>query len=257
MARNIDNHTSITYGLSAKEVNQRIEAGFSNQQSNQETKSYQDIFRDNIFTLFNLINAILAGLIIFIGSFKNLLFLGVVVSNLVIGIVQELRAKKVLDRLRLITQPYVQVLRDGNIVELTTQELVLDDIMLLASGSQICADAFVCEGRLEVNESLVTGESDIIIKQVGDTLYSGSFVVSGNAKVQVYHVGDDNYAQTIVKDAKVFRKHKSQLRDSINFIIKTIGIIIIPMGILLFSKQMFLTQSGLEDSIVSTVAGNE
>ena len=94
MARNIDNHTSITYGLSAKEVNQRIEAGFSNQQSNQETKSYQDIFRDNIFTLFNLINAILAGLIIFIGSFKNLLFLGVVVSNLVIGIVQELRAKK-------------------------------------------------------------------------------------------------------------------------------------------------------------------
>ena len=254
MARNIDNHTSITYGLSAKEVNQRIEAGFSNQQSNQETKSYQDIFRDNIFTLFNLINAILAGLIIFIGSFKNLLFLGVVVSNLVIGIVQELRAKKVLDRLRLITQPYVQVLRDGNIVELTTQELVLDDIMLLASGSQICADAFVCEGRLEVNESLVTGESDIIIKQIGDTLYSGSFVVSGNAKVQVYHVGDDNYAQTIVKDAKVFRKHKSQLRDSINFIIKTIGIIIIPMGILLFSKQMFLTQSGLEDSIVSTVA---
>ena len=129
MARNIDNHTSITYGLSAKEVNQRIEAGFSNQQSNQETKSYQDIFRDNIFTLFNLINAILAGLIIFIGSFKNLLFLGVVVSNLVIGIVQELRAKKVLDRLRLITQPYVQVLRDGNIVELTTQELVLDDII--------------------------------------------------------------------------------------------------------------------------------
>ena len=110
MARNIDNHTSITYGLSAKEVNQRIEAGFSNQQSNQETKSYQDIFRDNIFTLFNLINAILAGLIIFIGSFKNLLFLGVVVSNLVIGIVQELRAKKVLDRLRLITQPYLSLI---------------------------------------------------------------------------------------------------------------------------------------------------
>ena len=241
-------------GLSDAQVQERMDAGCVNTQEERITKSYEEIFRDNVFTLFNLINAILAGLIIFIGSFKNLLFLGVVLSNLIIGIFQEIRAKRVLDKLSLITQPYLNVLRNGNVTELHMDDIVLDDIICLTSGSQVCADAIVVEGRLEVNESLVTGESDIIVKRRHDTLYSGSFVVSGQAKVQVQHVGKDNYAATIMKDAKTFKKHKSQLRDSINFIIKTIGIIIIPVGILLFSKQFFLTESTLPQAIVSTVA---
>ena len=241
-------------GLTSKQVKQRMDAGCSNVQENHITKSYQEIFKDNLFTLFNLINAVLAGLIIFIGSFKNLLFLGVVLSNLIIGILQEIRAKRVLDKLSLITKPYIRVLRDGETMEMHMDELVLDDIAYLNTGSQVCADAIVREGRLEVNESLVTGESDIIIKNCGDELYSGSFVVSGNAKVQICHVGKDNYAQTIMADAKTFKKHKSQLRDSINFIIKTIGIIIIPLGILLFCKQLFITGSSFPDSIISTVA---
>ncbi len=247
-------HIDLSIGLNDKQVEERIQKGFMNTQETNITKSYKEIFRDNIFTLFNLINAILAGLIIFIGSFKNLLFLGVVISNLVIGIFQEIRAKRVLDKLSLITQPYLDVLRNGKIVQLHMEKLVLDDVMFLKSGSQVCADCVVKEGKVEVNESLLTGESDSIVKNTGDTLYSGSFVISGNAKVQVTHVGNDSYAQSILSDAKVFRKHKSQLRDSINFIIKTTGIIIIPVGILLFTKQYFISDATFADAIVSTVA---
>lgn len=252
-----DNHQDtidLSIGLNDAQVQKRIDAGCINTSEDRITKSYEDIFKDNIFTLFNLINAILAGLIIFIGSFKNLLFLGVVLSNLVIGIIQEVRAKRVLDKLSLITKPYIKVLRNGKEVELHMDDLVLDDIAFLSTGSQVCADSIVREGRLEVNESLVTGESDIIIKHPGDSLYSGSFVVSGSAKVQVQHVGKDNYAATIMVDAKKFKRHKSQLRDSINFIIKTIGIIIIPLGILLFCKQFFITGSTFAEAIVATVA---
>lgn len=244
----------LQHGLSHEQVAKRVAAGYVNVQNDRITKSYQEIFKDNLFTLFNLINAILAGMIIFIGSYKNLLFLGVVLSNLVIGILQEIRAKRVLDKLSLITQPYIRVLRNGELKELHMDDLVLDDITYLHTGSQVCADAIIREGKLEVNESLVTGESDIILKNVGDSLYSGSFVVSGNAKVQIHHVGKDNYAQTIMADAKTFKKHKSQLRDSINFIIKTIGIAIIPIGILLFSKQLFITKTPFADAVVSTVA---
>ncbi len=241
-------------GLSTEEVNQRIQNGYINIQDNTITKSYKKIFCDNLFTLFNLINAILAGLIIFVGSYKNMLFLGVVISNIIIGIIQELRAKRVLDRLSLITQPYVYVIRNHKKEKIHMNDFVIDDIALMTTGSQVCADAIVKDGRLEVNESLITGESDIIVKKVGDYLYSGSFVVSGNAKVQIIHVGKDNYAQTIMADAKVLKKHKSQLRDSINFIIKITGILIIPVGILLFLKQLYITETTVADAIISTVA---
>lgn len=244
----------LEYGLSAAQVQDRINKGCINTSEDRITKSYKEIFRDNFFTLFNLINAILAGMIIFIGSFKNLLFLGVVLSNLFIGVLQEIRAKRVLDKLSLITQPFVKVLRDKVIQEIHMDALVLDDIAFLSTGSQVCADCIVREGKVEVNESLVTGESDIIRKQAGDSLYSGSFVVSGKAKVQVEHVGKENYAATIMADAKTLKRHKSQLRDSINYIIKTIGIIIIPIGILLFCKQYFLSDTIFSVSVVSTVA---
>lgn len=233
MEKSIERYApDIHRGLTHTQVEKRIQEGAHNIQTERITKSYQEIFRDNICTLFNLINAILAGLIIYVGSFKNLLFLGVAFSNLAIGIFQEIRAKRVLDKLSLITESTIQVRREGQDEHIHMDALVLDDIMLLKSGNQICADAIVKEGRLEVNESNVNGESDVITKKSGDFLYSGSYILSGNAYAQVEHVGDDNYAQTIMKDAKVLKKHKSELRDSINFIIKYIGIAIIPIGIL-------------------------
>lgn len=241
-------------GLNDEQVATRMQEHLYNEEVDKLTKSYKTIFKDNFFTLFNLINAILAGLIIYIGSWKNLLFLGTIICNLVIGILQEVRSKRILDKLSLITQSSITVIRNGEEVSLHTSDLVLDDIMLVKTGSQICCDSIVQDGKLEVNESLVTGESDIITKKVGDSLYSGSFVVSGNAVLKVEHVGKDNYAQTILSDAKVQNRYKSQLRDSINFIIKTIGIIIIPLGILLFLKQFYFGDYSFDESILATVA---
>ncbi|MEG1732888.1 MAG: HAD-IC family P-type ATPase [Longicatena sp.] len=247
-------HVDITIGLVQEQVQERIQKGLVNIQNNNITKSYKKIFSDNLLTLFNLINLVLAGLIIFIGSFKNLLFLGVVFCNIIIGIFQEVRAKRVLDKLSLITETKSKVRRDKEVQEIHVGEVVLDDLLLLASGNQICADSYIVEGKVEVNESLLTGESDVIIKNVGDLLYSGSFIVSGSCIAQVEHVGKDSYAQSIMADAKILKKHKSQLRDSINVILKSVGIIIIPIGILLFSKQYFMTGSSFQYCIVSTVA---
>ena len=242
------------HGLSQEQVEQRIKDGLHNQQMERITKSYQEIFKDNICTLFNLINAILAGLILYVGSYRNLLFLGVVLSNLAIGIFQEIRAKRVLDKLSLISESMITVMRDGEECQIHLEELVLDDIMLLKSGAQICSDAILKEGKLEVNESNVNGESDVITKKTGDFLYSGSYILAGNALAQVEHVGEDNYATSIMKDAKVLKKHKSELRDSINFIIKYIGIAIIPIGILLFLKQYVILEYAFPTAVVSTVA---
>lgn len=244
----------IHYGLSSQQAAKRMQEHLHNEQLNRITKSYREIFRDNICTLFNLINAVLAGFIIYVGSYRNLLFLGVAISNLAIGIFQEIRSKRVLDKLSLINESTITVMRDGKPCEIHTEELVLDDIMILKSGSQICSDAIIKEGRLEINESNVNGESDIIVKQAGDFLYSGSYIIAGNAYAQVEHVGSDNYTSHILKDAKVLKKHKSELRDSLNFIIKYIGIAIIPIGILLFVKQYYFLDYTFAEAIVPTVS---
>ncbi len=241
-------------GLQDSQVQQRKREGLYNKQIAKITKSYSAIFKDNICSLFNLVNAILGMLIILIGSYRNLLFLGVVISNTCIGIFQEIRAKRTLDKLSLITKPNIKVLRNGKTKDIHMDDIVLDDIILVQTGSQICSDAIVIEGKVETNESLVTGEADIITKEPGDFLYSGSFIISGNAKVRVEHVGQENYVQTIMNEAKVLKKHKSQLRDSIDFIIKSIGIILIPIGILLFVKQFYIGNYTLTDSIQGTVA---
>lgn len=241
-------------GLQDFQVQQRIQEGLYNKQTEKITKSYKMIWKDNICTLFNLVNAILGALIIITGSYRNLLFLGVVISNTAIGIFQEIRAKRTLDKLSLISKPHMKVLRNGKIQDIHMNDLVLDDIMLIQTGSQICADAIIMEGKVETNESLVTGEADIITKEVGDFLYSGSFIISGNAKVKVEHVGSDNYVQTIMSEAKILKKHKSQLRDSIDFLIKHIGIILIPIGILLFAKQFYISHYTFAVSIQGTVA---
>lgn len=241
-------------GLNEQQVAKRKSQHLHNEQVQRITKSYQEIFRDNICTLFNLINAILAGLIIYVGSYRNLMFLGVAISNLAIGIFQELRSKRILDKLSLINESKITVMREGVATDISMEELVLDDIMVLKSGAQVCSDAIIKEGRLELNESNVNGESDVIVKQQGDFIYSGSYILAGNAYAQVEHVGHDNYASRIMKEAKVLKKHKSELRDSLNFIIKYIGIAIIPIGVLLFLKQYYLLDYSFAESIVPTVS---
>ncbi|NBK96995.1 MAG: HAD family hydrolase [Erysipelotrichia bacterium] len=241
-------------GLSQAQVQERVEKGLCNISEQTHTKSYRQIFKDNVFTLFNLINAILAGLIVFTGNYKNLLFLGVVFSNIFIGCFQEIRAKRTLDKISLIVSMKACVIREGKEYRIAINEVVLDDIVKLKSGSQIVADSVVVANELEVDESLLTGESDVVIKRVGDFLYSGSFVVGSQGYAKVVKVGNDNYASQIVKDAKKFERYPSQLRDSLNKIIKFIGIAIIPLGILLFSKQFFFMHQSLSSSILSTSA---
>ncbi len=241
-------------GLTQEQVQQQIEAGNVNINENPNTRTYKRIVLENTLTFFNFINAALLALVLLVGSYKNAAFVGIIVINTVIGIIQEIRAKKTLDKLAILTASKSKVIRDGQEVEISTEELVLGDTVLLKTGDQVPADAKLQEGSLEVNESLLTGEADTLVKSVGDDLFSGSFVTSGQAHCQVVHVGKDNYASKITGEAKEFRRHHSELRDSLNKILKVISVIILPLGIALFYKQFYWTDNTFRDSVVSTVA---
>ncbi len=241
-------------GLTQEQVQAQIEAGNVNINENPNTRTYKQIILENTLTFFNFINAVLLVLVLVVGSYKNAAFVGIIVINTVIGIIQEIRAKKTLDKLAILTASMSVVVRDGQEVKIPTEELVLGDVVLLQSGDQIPADAVVQEGDLEVNESLLTGEADTLVKNTGDDLFSGSFVTSGQAYCQVIHVGKENYAAKITGEAKEFRRHHSELRDSLNKILKVVGIIILPLGIALFYKQFYWAHNSFRDSIVSTVA---
>ncbi|MEA5004271.1 MAG: HAD-IC family P-type ATPase [Christensenella sp.] len=240
-------------GLTQEQVKTRIDQGLTNAYNTHTTKTYRQIFKDNFLTFFNVLNAIFTVLIVMTGYIKELVFLLVVVGNLIIGLVQELTTKKTLDKLSVLVTAKVTVVRDCQESTLNVTDLVLDDIMLLKTGNQISADSLLLEGTLEVNESLITGESDIIVKSPGDFLYSGSFVVSGNAYARVEHVGLDNYANKISADAKVTKKRHSELRSALNKILKIISIIIVPIGVLLFLKQWLAVGLPIADNTVKTV----
>ena len=184
-------------GLTAEEVRQRVSAGKVNTVSTVKTKSVKRIFYDNICTLFNVINIILFVLLLVVGSYKNLLFIGVVLANTVIGIVQEIRSKKSVDTLTILTESKLNVLRDGEVVQLSKDELVLDDIIVLSRGNQVPADCVLVQGSCKANESLLTGESDLIEKNEGDELLSGSFISAGSCYCRVNRVGADSYAAKI------------------------------------------------------------
>ena len=246
--------TDLKTGLTAEQVSARIQQGLSNADEGIRTKSEKQIILENTFTFFNILNFILAGLVLLVGSFKNLLFMGVILSNTVIGSFQGIRAKRTIDKLSLISAPKVTVLRDSTLKTVCVSDIVLDDVMHLSNGQQICADAFVREGEVEVNESLITGESDPVLKRAGDALLSGSFVVSGACLAQVEHVGRDNYANRITNDAKTIKRAHSEILFSLNAIVKVIGFALIPIGILLFSKQYFILHDTLPDAVVSAVA---
>ncbi len=242
-------------GLTKEQIEERIQAGQVNVSDSPNTRTYKQIVRENTLTFFNFLNVVLLVLILIVGSYKNSLFMGIIVINTVIGIVQEVRAKKTIDKLAILTASKAVVLRDGKKWSIPTEELVLDDVIYLKSGDQVPADAVILEGSVEVNESLLTGEADNLEKTVKDELFSGSFLTSGSACCQVVHVGKDNYASQITREAKEFKKHNSELRNSLNRILKVISIIILPLGILLFYKQYAIVGDTFRNSVVSTVAG--
>ncbi len=241
-------------GLTQTQVQQRIEEGKINKTTNNTTRSYKQIILGNTITFFNIINVILLAMVLSVGSFKNTLFIFIILTNTVIGIVQEIRTKKTLDELAILTASQVQAVRGGKYVTLNVDEIVLDDLIVLKAGDQIPADAVVQKGRLEVNESLLTGESDSLNKEEGAELFSGSFVTSGKALCKVVHVGEDNYMEQITKEAKQYKRHDSVLKRNLNRILKVISIIIIPLGIGLFYKQYYITQVGRTDAVLNTVA---
>ncbi|WP_279159816.1 cation-translocating P-type ATPase [Thomasclavelia cocleata] len=241
-------------GLTSNQVKQRINEGKLNIIDNKITKSYKQIFLNNTITFFNILNAALLALVIFVGSYKNTLFILVIIINTIAGIYQEIKAKRTLDRLSIITTSKVEVIRDDVLQEISIDEIVLDDYLVLYTGCQIPADSTLVEGYIEVNESLLTGESDPVIKQNGDNLLSGSFITSGKGICKVLHVGNDNYMNKITSEAKRLKKHNSQLNQSLNKILKYVSIIILPIGGLLFLKQFIYGGQNFNDAIVSTVA---
>ena len=241
-------------GLSNQEVQERIRDGKVNISDHPNTRTYKQIIRENTLTFFNFLNVALLVLVLLVHSYKNALFVMIIVWNSLIGIIQEVRAKKIIDDLAIMTQQKAVVLREGKRWTVATERLVLDDLVFLKSGDQVPADCRVIEGSLEVNESLLTGESDSLAKLPDDELYSGSFVTSGQGWCQVIHVGSDNYASKITSEAKEFKKHNSELRNSLNAILKVISIIIVPIGALLFYKQYVVAGVNFRDSVVSMVS---
>ena len=242
-------------GLSREQTEEKVSQGLTNDGGETPTKTIGQIIRTNLFTFFNFMNIVLAGAVILVGSPKNALFVGVIACNTIIGIVQEIRAKRVIDKLSLISAPKATVIREGERLEIDVKEIVLGDLLYLSSGRQICTDCEILEGECEVNESLITGESDPVFKKRGEMLMSGSFVVSGTVKARAVHVGKDNFASKITGGAKYLKKHNSKMLHSLDSIVKIVAICIIPVAIGLFLNGMFRSGLSLQDTVISTVAG--
>lgn len=246
---------SSVLGLSEAEVKERVSKGLTNKTDLSSGKTTKEIIVSNAFTYFNLIFLVIAILLCVIGSFRNLTFLPLVIANTLVGIIQELRAKKTIEKMSLLNAPHAIALRDGAEKKITADELVRDDVILLSAGDQICADAVVLAGNVFVNESLLTGESDEIEKTGGAKLMSGSFVVSGKCYAKLEKVGNDSYISKLTKEAKELgTKEESEMIRSINKIIKAAGIIIVPIGAVLFIQSHFVNGETVEKGVVSAVA---
>lgn len=242
-------------GLSAEQVKRRFAQGENNYKVESSTLSVPEIVRSNVCTYFNLVFAVIAVLLAIVGAWSDMLFLPIIVANTCIGIIQEVHSKKVLDKLSILNEPHAVVIRDGKRQEIPADQLVLDDIVEFSAGSQIPADAKVVSGELQVNESLITGESDEIEKREGDSLLSGSFVVSGKACARLEKVGKDSYISKLTLQATKSKKgEQSEMIRSLNYLIMVMGIIIIPIGIALFVQSFIYNEGTFHDSITGMVA---
>lgn len=254
-------NTNIKTGLTLEEVQQRIDSNLVNYVDVPPTKTIKQILISNFCTYFNFLNVLLGGAILvagiiggkFFDAIKNCLFMGVIIANSVISTIQEVISKKIIDKLSVLSASKVTGIRDGSAVELRVEEIVLDDILEYKLGSQVVVDSIVREGTVEVNEAFITGESKAIVKKKGDTLLSGSFVVSGCATVQVLHIGADNYISKISKEAKYDKKANSVIMNSFESLLKVLSIAIIPVGILLLVNQLEVTNYNVTSAIFNTV----
>ncbi len=254
MTETIPTDLSLPAGLTTEEAAQLAEAGKANVDASVKTRSLREIARDNICTLFNFVNLVLAILVFFTGSYKNMLFMVIILVNVLIGIVQEVRSKQLTDKLAIVVAAHVQAVRSGKLVEIPVDQIVLGDVIRLSRGDQIPADAQVVEGECRVNESLLTGESRLVPKAPGDELMSGSFVNSGVVFARVIHVGADNYAAKISAEAKGHKAINSEIMRSVNGIVKYVSIALFPVGALLFSSQFFLQHIHWQSAILSTTS---
>lgn len=242
-------------GLTKREVEERKRQGLANEQVDSSTRTVKQIVKDNVFTYFNLIFTVLAVLLVIAGEIKDLTFMLIVLANTVIGILQEIRSKQVLDKLKLLKMPKVHVIRDSSETTCQLEDLVLGDVVILNAGSQIPADAEVVEGTVQVNEALLTGESDEITKNPGDELMSGSFVVSGQCAAELTAVGRESYISKLTIEAtKDKSAEQSEMIKSLDKLVKIIGVLIIPVGIILFVQECFILHGGFRSSIISMVA---
>lgn len=242
------------YGLSTQEVEEKRRKGEGEQEPESITKSKGQIIRENVLTLFNLLNFIIAGLLFAVGAYTNMIFIAIIILNIVIGIAQEFKAKKLVDELSILNRPSIKVRRDGEDQNIGQKDIVKGDTVILESGSQICNDSIVTSGSLEVNESLLTGESDPVIKEPGSTLYSGSSVISGKAYAEVIHVGNDNYATNLVNEVKKEKQVQSELLGSMRKVTRFTSTLIIPLGVILFLEAFVLRNAAVNESVVASAA---
>ena len=242
-------------GLTSAEVNERINKGLVNQADTSTEKSTKEIVLSNTLTYFNLIFLVITVLLCLVGSFRNLTFLPIVIGNMLIGIFQEIRAKKTLDKMNILNAPHAVVVRDGMEQQILSEELVQDDVIILSAGDQICADAIVIDGSIQVNESLLTGEADEVEKTSDSELLSGSFVVSGQCYARLVKVGNESYISKLTREAKSMGSgEQSEMIRSINQIVKWVGIVIIPIGALLFYQSHYVNHETIRRSVTATVA---
>ena len=256
MDNNVENNINSEFnGLTVAEVNARIEAGKINIADDSSDRTTGKIIRDNLLTYFNLIFLVITVLLCIAGAFRDLTFLPIIIGNILIGIVQELRAKKTLDKMKILNAGHAVVIRDGKRQKVTAEELVIDDLVWLSSGDAICADSVVVSGEITVNESMLTGEADGIVKKENEELLSGSFVVSGEGYARLTRVGNDSYISKLTNEAKALKKgEESEMIRSINMFVKVIGIIIIPMSVILFVQAFVFRNASFRTSITSMVA---
>ncbi len=243
-------------GLCTAQVQERMAAGLDNKPVSAPSKTVRQIIFSNVFTYFNLIFLVLAIALIWVrAEYSHLSFLVVIICNICIGTFQEIHSKRTLDKLNLLAAPHASAVRDGTVQQISTAELVLDDVVIFSAGNQICADADVIEGEAMVNESLITGEADEIVKRPGDKLLSGSFIISGKCKARLTHVGADSYVSRLTLEAKKMHKKKEVgITRTLTRLVQVIGVGIIPIGILLYLRQTIRLGLSVQDAVINTTA---
>ncbi|WP_432626747.1 HAD-IC family P-type ATPase [Brotaphodocola sp.] len=242
-------------GLTSEEVAQKIANGEGGAPLPSVTKTTLQIIKDNVCTLFNLLNFLIAGLLFYVHAYSNMAFIAIICLNICIGIIQELKAKKLVDELTILNQPRATVLRDGKAIEISSDQIVRDDVMILESGRQICNDAIVLSRNIEVNESLLTGESDAVIHPAGSKLLSGSFVISGKCLAKVIHVGEENYSSSLAAEVKQEKQTCSELLGSMQKVTHFTSRFLVPIGVALLAESYFLQHASIETAVVSSSAG--